>query len=78
MHTETNRRGRPIGPLQSRGRRPRLAQRLIARRLALGLSQDAAAAVVGMSRWTWAMAEVGRGPRLPLYRRALEGWLTRS
>ena len=76
---KTTRRGGPLGPHQDRTPGPPtgLAKRLVARRLARGLSQEQAAAEVGVSRATLAQWEIGREPR-GLYLAALERWLRRG
>lgn len=54
-----------------------LAARIVAKRLALGLSQAKTAKVLGVARETLARWELGREPR-GLYRVVLERWLRRT
>ncbi len=70
------RRGGPLGPHADRkdGKPRGLAARIIRRRLLLGLSQERAAAVLGVHTTTLAMWELGREPR-GLYRKAVDTWL---
>lgn len=76
MHKKRAKRGGPLGPHADRkGGKPRgLAARIVKRRLALGLSQKAAAEAVGVSLRAFAGWELGVKPA-PLYRKALEDWL---
>ncbi|MCI0342776.1 MAG: helix-turn-helix domain-containing protein [Planctomycetales bacterium] len=73
MNRAEPRPGRPIGR-QNPGRRPALAERLIRRRLALGLSQESAADALGVARPTWSNWELGVPPR-GLYGVVLKAWL---
>lgn len=76
MPKRKKRKGGPLGPHADRkGGKPRgLAARIVRRRLALSLSQEKAAAQIGVSVRTMVGWESGVTPT-PLYRKVLEEWL---
>lgn len=53
-----------------------LPQRLRAHRIALGLTQEAAARQTGVAVATWNRWERAKHPPLALYRQMLERWLS--
>ncbi len=69
--------GGPLGPHADRNAGPPkgLAARIVKARLALGLSQEKAAAEMGVRRETLARWECGEEPKPGPYRQVLDSWL---